>query len=356
MKIAVAAESAPARTFVPLLEKLDMETIGLSHGPGAKELLQPYCSEIHPIGQGRGAGAQKRSNSQIAKLVIKDILKARRALQGKGVGLVLTCGNAGDVRKAISAANILRIPTLHIEQDIYNPIEMIAFSNLITAPSEDYKNYLENNYSLKNVHNIGGYPMAAYVSKMNILGKEEIKNQYGVDEFVLLALGGDLKGEDIPPLIQVMESLEKTVLVAPFRFSPEFVRSQVSSNHIRVLDGFVDLPSIMNASQALVYGAGMGITLEAGILKVPSIKIAGFHHQHASVDLARVLGIKVLDINQIPSGFDDLKKPDGDYLVDSAQIAINNLISLITNFNNEKRSKSGFKSLKKIWNARSQFR
>ena len=39
----------------------------------------------------------------------------------------MTCGNAGDVRKGISASKILRIPNLHIEQDIYNPIEMIAF-------------------------------------------------------------------------------------------------------------------------------------------------------------------------------------------------------------------------------------
>jgi UDP-N-acetylglucosamine:LPS N-acetylglucosamine transferase len=356
MKIAVAAEMAPARTFIPVLEKLDMEIMGLSHGLGAEELLRPYCSEIYAIGEGRGAGSQKRSNAQIAKLVLNDILKARSALQGNGVDLVLTCGNAGDVRKAISAANLLRIPTLHIEQDIYNPIEMIAFSNLITAPSENYKNYLQNNYGLNNVHNIGGYPMASYVSKMPLMEKEDIKNQFNVDEFVVLALGGDLKGEDIPELIQTMETLEKNVLVAPFRFSPDFVRTFVKSDHLKILEGFVDLPSIMNAAQAVVYGAGMGITIEAGLLKVPSIKIAGFHHKHASVDLAHDLGIKVLDINQIPSGFDDLKKPDGDYLIDGAQKATDNLISLINNFQQEKKSKSGFGSLKKIWNARSQFR
>jgi UDP-N-acetylglucosamine:LPS N-acetylglucosamine transferase len=356
MKIAVAAEMAPARTFIPLLEKLDMEIIGLSHGQGVEELLNPYCNEIYSIGHGRGTGAQKRSNSEIAKLVIQDILKARRALQGKGVDLVLSCGNAGDVRKAISAANLLRIPNLHIEQDIYNPIEMIAFSNLVTAPSAEYKIYLKDNYGLKNVYNIGGYPMAAYVNEMSLVEKEEVKSQFNVDEFILLALGGDLKGEDISELIRTMESLEKTVLVAPFRFSADYVRNLVKSKQIKVLDGFVDLPSIMRASQAVVYGAGMGITIEAGVLQVPAIKIAGFHHEHASVDLAKELGIKVLDINQIPDGFHDLKKPNGEYLINDAERAVDNLISLINNFDMKKKSKSGLGSLRKIWDARSQFR
>lgn len=62
---------------------------------------------------------------------------------------MLTCGNAGDVRKGIISANILHIPVLHIEQDIYNPIEMIAFADIITAPSKDYKEYLEREYLLK---------------------------------------------------------------------------------------------------------------------------------------------------------------------------------------------------------------
>lgn len=364
MKIAIAAELAPARTLIPVLEKLDAEIIGLAHGPGSGELLAPYCSEIYSIGQGRGAGACKRSNAQIGYLVMKDILKAVRAMQGKGIDLMITCGNAGDVRKGLVAANLLRIPTLHIEQDIYNPIEMMAYANVVTVPSREYQEYLEKQYGLKNVKNIQGYPMAYYVHNMELMDKNKVKALYGVDEFILVALGGDLKVEQLPELLKAVKTLEKPVLIAPFRFSKDYVQSLVKSatgykssyNNIRVLEGHVDLPSIMNASQTLIYGAGMGITIEAGVLGVSSIKIAGFHHKHASVDLAEKLGIKVLHISDIPLEIASISTPDSQGLVENAEKAIDNLVKIINSFNNLKEPKSGFKSLKMIWNARSEFR
>ena len=152
MRIAVIAEMAPAKAFIPIIKELDAEIIGLTHGHGVKELMGQYCTEIHSIGQSRGQGAQKRSNSKIASLVMEDIWRVIRSLKGKNIDILMTCGNAGDVRKGISASKILGIPNFHIEQDIYNPIEMIAFSNLITVPSEHYKDYVINKYGLKNVH------------------------------------------------------------------------------------------------------------------------------------------------------------------------------------------------------------
>lgn len=360
MKIAIAAELAPARTLIPVLEKLDFEIIGLAHGTGSKELLAPYCSEIYSIGQGRGAGARKRSNAQIGYLVMKDIFKAARAMQGKKIDLMITCGNAGDVRKGLAAANLLRIPTLHVEQDIYNPIEMMAYADVVTAPSREYQEYLEKQYGLKNVKNIQGYPMAYYVHNMELMDENKVKDLYGVDEFILVALGGDLKIKQLPELVKAVKTLEQPVLIAPFRFGRDHVKSLVESatgyNNIQVLEGYVDLPSIMNASQALIYGAGMGITIEAGVLGVPSIKIAGFHHKHASVDLAEKLGIKVLHISDIPLEIASISTPDGRRLVENAEKAIDNLVEIINSFNNLREPKSGFKSLKKIWNARSEFR
>lgn len=360
MKIAIAAELAPARTLIPVLEKLNAEIIGLAHGPGAEELLTPHCSQIYSIGQGRRAGARKRSNAQIASLVIKDILKTVRAIQGKGIDLMITCGNAGDVRKGLAAANLLRIPTLHIEQDIYNPIEMIAYADLVTAPSNEYREYLEKQYNLKNVKNIQGYPLAYYVHNMDLMAKNEAKDIYEVDGFVLVALGGDLKSEQLPKLVNAVKKLEKPVLIAPFRFDSEHVQNLVeaspNSNNVKVLEGYVNLPSIMLAADALIYGAGMGITLEAGVLEVPSLKIAGFHHKHASVDLAQKLGIKVVDISDIPREIINIPVPDGRGLVENAEKSIDNLVEIINSFDDLKKSKGGFKSFKKIWNARSQFR
>ena len=207
MRIAVIAEMAPAKAFIPIIKELDAEIIGLTHGHGVKELLGQYCTEIHSIGESRGQAAKKRSNPKIASLVIEDIWRVIRFLKGKDVDLLMTCGNAGDVRKGISASKILRIPDLHIEQDIYNPIEMIAFSNLITVPSEQYKNYVIEKYGLKNVHVIGGYPMASYVNDMSIEKSNIIQGKYGIDEFAVLVFGGDVKSEDIPKIIQEVEKL-----------------------------------------------------------------------------------------------------------------------------------------------------
>ena len=103
--------------------------------------------------------------------------------------LVITCGNSGDVRKGILAAKKLDIPVLHMEQDIYNPIEMIAYANLITVPNNVAQKNLKKMYGIKNTFNIRGYPQAEYVNRMKLESKEEIYEKYGVDDFYVLFLG-----------------------------------------------------------------------------------------------------------------------------------------------------------------------
>jgi len=356
MRIAVIAEMAPAKAFIPIIKELDAEIIGLTHGHGVKELLGQYCTEVHSIGESRGQTAKKRSNPKIASLVIEDIWSVIRSLKGKDVDLLMTCGNAGDVRKGIFASKILRIPDLHIEQDIYNPIEMIAFSNLITVPSELYKNYVIEKYRLNNVHVIGGYPMASYVNDMSIEDSNIIKARYGIDEFAVLVFGGDVKSENIPKIIQEVEKLDENFLIIPFRFSTDFVKKFISSPKLKVIDGYVELPSLINASSYMIYAAGMGLTIEAGVLEVPSIKIAGFHRKHSSVDLAKELGIQVTEIDEISSAVNNLKVPKGDWLIKNGKKSVSNVLDLIDNYDNIKSKASGVGSCKKIWNARSEFR
>ena len=186
--IAIAGEITPSKTIIPIIEKLKEreaegklsfkinKIIGLYHGESSRDFLEPYCSETYSIGEGRRG--KKNSTGKLAYLISKDILKSFNALKGKDIDLLITAGNAGDVRKAIVAANILKIPVLHIEQDIYNPIEVISQANLVTVPSNGYKEYLEKNYNLKNVVNIEGYPMAKYVdnyiNQENLIDKDEI--------------------------------------------------------------------------------------------------------------------------------------------------------------------------------------
>ena len=47
---------------------------------------------------------------------------------------------------------------------------------------------------------------------------------------------------------------------------------------------------------------------------------------------------------------------DGLKMVKNAEKSVDSLLSIINNFEDLKKSKSGFTSLKKIWNARSEFR
>ena len=368
--IAIAGEITPSKTIIPIIQKLREyekeeklnfkinKIIGLFHGESSKAFLEPYCDEVHSIGEGR-RGA-KNSTGKLAYLISKDILKSFNALKGKGIDLLITAGNAGDVRKAIVAANILRIPILHIEQDIYNPIEVISQANLVTVPSEEYKAYLEKEYKLQNVININGYPMAKYVDNFikedNLVDKDEIYGEYGMKEFVLAVFGGDLKDEDIEPLIRSIEELNLKALIAPYRFDRNMVQDLVLSPNIKVLPQYVDLLSFMNAASHLIYAAGMGMTIEAGVFNIPSLKIEGFHKTHGSVDLAKSLDIPIVKIDEIPDAFENLHEHKESDLVKNSELAIEKVVDAINNFDEKSLKRSGFKSTKQIWNSRKAFR
>ncbi|MCL2114942.1 MAG: hypothetical protein FWH29_01840 [Methanobrevibacter sp.] len=407
--IAIACELAPAKTLIPIIEKLkELESnnqlhksktniVALSHGEGTEQILKPYVNEIFSIGKGRSSGKTKKNNFKLAYLIFKDIIKAIKALRGKHIDLLISCGNAGDVRKSIAAANFLKIPVLHIEQDIYNPIELISFADLITVPSKKYESYLKNSYGIINIKNIGGYPMASYVHDYITNGKlktkDEIFKEWNIDKndfnnFILFVLGGDLKEADLNDLILAINKIDFPILIAPYRFKKEYIENLITSsrdsktstlkkedlknfintaneptNHISklqkimVLEGFSDILSLMSVSKAIVFGAGMGMTIETGVLKIPSIKIAGFHKVHGSVDLANNLKIPILEINEIPDKINNLanlNKPQGDLVIDS-QVAIEKIINIINNFD-FKSKKNRFKSMKAIWKKRSEFR
>lgn len=369
MNIAIAAEITPAKTLIPVIEKLKKlnsenklkwnlnKIIGLYHGEGAKKLLKPYCEELISIGEGRGK--TKHKTGELVYLISKDIIKAFNGLKGKNIDLLITVGNAGDVRKSIVAANILRIPILHIEQDIYNPIEMISHANLITVPSKKYLKLLKDKYKIKNVLNIGGYPMAKYVEDniktKNLKDKNEIFKEYKINNFILVVLGGDLKDKDIPKLIQTLEKLDKNILIAPYRFNKEIVESYIVSPLIKVLNQYVDLLSFINAADTLIYAAGMGMTIEAGVINTPSLKIEGFHKTHGSVDLANLLEIPIVKISEIPKNINSLNSLKSEDLIKNSEIAINNLVDIINDFDFSLK-KSGLKSTKFIWNSRKEFR
>lgn len=369
--IAVAGEITPSKTIIPIIQKLREyekegklnfkinKIIGLYHGESSKDFLKPYSDELYSIGEGRRG--EKKSNAKLAFLISKDILKSFNALKGNDIDLLITAGNAGDVRKSIVAANLLKIPVFHIEQDIYNPIEVISQANLVTVPSQEYKEYLEKNYGINNVVNIGGYPMGKYVDnyirdEKNLIDKDEIYGEYGMKDFVLVVLGGDLRDEDIMPLIRSIEELNLKALIAPYRFDRNMVQDLILSPNIKVLPQYVDLLSFMNAASHLIFAAGMGMTIEAGVFNIPSLKIEGFHKTHGSVDLAKSLNIPIVKIEEIPQAFENLPEQKESDLVKNSEVAIEKVADLINEFDAKDLSRSGFKSTKKIWDSRKVYR
>lgn len=421
MKIAIAAEIVPAKTMVPVIKLLkektetigeegeELEIISLVHGNGARDILEPYSNEIYSIGQGRRADGKKRNPIALAYLILKDIAKATNALRGKNIDILITCGNAGDVRKGIAAANILSIPIIHLEQDIYNPIELISYANLIATTSKTYSEYLDSNYNINNPQNINGYPMATYINEEITNHNNHLINSSNSDldsnhdkastsDFILVFLGGDLRREDLPKLFTEIKNIisitNYNIIIAPYRFNKEYIESLIEDlveiydvkcilnpNKVSVTNNYVDLIPLMQSCKAMIYGAGMGLTIEAAVLSTSSIKIEGFHKKHASIDLANSMGIPVVSINDISNALTNLSPPNFD-IVDNGNIATNNFVDLIfelynsinctdttnitkinntisnTNTNNktDKFKKSGFRSLKAIWNARKEFR
>ncbi|WP_407413668.1 hypothetical protein [Methanobrevibacter sp.] len=356
MNIAVVAETAPAKALIPIIENIDTNILSLTHSEGAMELLGPYSNEILSIGEGRRSTTKKRSNFTIAKLVLKDTFHTYNALKKRDIDLTLTCGNAGDVRKGITASKKLNIPKLHIEQDIYNPIEMIAYADLITVPNKVAMKQLKEMYDITNTVNINGYPLAEYVSRVPILEQEKVYEQYKRDDFYVLFLGGDTRASDIPEIIREVEKIDKTIFVIPFRFETSTITPHITKDNIHVIEGYVDLISLMNASQGVIYCAGMGVTIEVGALEVPSVKILGFHTQHASNDLAQDLGINVASAHDINHAVSRMKKPQGKRLIKNGCKASLKVAELTTNMDLFDQNCGGLSSLRKIWNQRKQYR
>lgn len=356
MNIAVVAETAPAKTLIPVIEKLNDNITSLTHSEGAEKLLRPYSSEVLPIGKGRRNTTTKRSDLTIGRLVLQDTFRTYKALKSADAELVLTCGNAGDVRKGIFAAKKLKIPKLHIEQDLYNPIEMIAYADLITVPNRHAKKILKKMYGITNTVNIKGYPQAEYVNRVPIMDPEEIYRHYGINDFYVLFLGGDTRASDIPRIIQEVQKLDKIILIIPYRFEAKSISKFITRKGVYVIDGYVDLISLMNASQGVIYCAGMGVTIEVGALSVPSVKLLGFHTQHASNDLAQSLGIDVVSEYDIEYAVGHMKKPHGSRLIKNGSKASIKVAELTRDMRMFDNSNGGRKSLKLIWDQRKKYR
>lgn len=356
MDIAVVAETAPAKTLIPVIDKLNDNIISLTHSVGAEKLLKPYSVDVFSIGEGRRNTTAKRSNLTIGKLVLKDTLRTYKALKRQNVDLVLTCGNAGDVRKGISAAKKLNIPKLHIEQDLYNPIEMIAYADLITVPNTHAKKILRKKYGIYNTVNIKGYPQAEYVSKVQITDPETIYKHYGMDDFYVLFLGGDTRGSDIPEIIYMVQKLNKVIFIIPYRFEATAISKYVTRRGVYIIDGYVDLISLMNASQGVIYCAGIGVTIEVGALSVPAVKLLGFHTEHASNDLAQSLGIDVISVYDIPYAVNHMRKPHGSRLVKNGCKASIKVAELTRDMSMFDTTSGGTKSMRLIWNQRKKYR
>jgi hypothetical protein len=179
---------------------------------------------------------------------------------------------------------------------------------------------------------------------------------YGISDFYVLFLGGDTRPEDIPEMIRQVEMLSHNVLVIPYRFDVAYVSKFITKKGVYIIDGDVDLISLMNASDGVIYCSGMGVTIEVGALSVPAVKVLGFHKEHASNDLALSIGINVVSIYEIHNAVEHMKTPFGSRLVKNGSKASYKVAELAKNMDMFGGNSGGLSSLRKIWNQRKKYK
>jgi predicted glycosyltransferase len=142
-----------------------------------------------------------------------------------------------------------------------------------------------------------------------------------MNEYIFLVLGGDLRKKDISDLIKTLIKYNLPIVIAPYRFDKnlveKIVKEIITNINILILDNYVDVVSLTKYCKVLIYGAGMELTIEARILKKPTIKIDGFHKLQCSIDLAKHLNIPVIKIQNLSENIDNLNEITGDLIKDS---------------------------------------
>jgi len=307
-------EPSPAKNLIPVFEELRSrghEPLVYGHGKGA-EVLRWEGVETRTLGRPR------RRSRLAPALFALDLTRVllRELLDGPDVAL--TSGNTGDARKTLLSSKILGVPSVHVEMDVYNPVEAIKLATIVAVPEQASDPGIEG----PEVTTVAGPPIAAYVADRHLKGKIPGPVPEDVEGRVLVCLGGDVTEEQARRLLHTLEPLNPYVV--PFRVDapPRFDTP----------DGFIDLPGAMMKAETVVFSGGFGVTVEACLVAGKAVKVSGVHERHFSHEVAEMCGLEVLDVDSIEGPEDVLsgaRKPDGGWLIRAGRDAVREITDIV---------------------------
>ncbi len=300
-------EPSPAKNLIPVFEELTdrgYEVAVYGHGEGA-EVLAWEGIEAPTLGR-------PRRRSRLAPVLFAlDLTRVllREILDGPSVAV--TSGNTGDARKTLLASKALGIPSLHVEMDVYNPVEAIRFATAVAVPEQapDF------DPGGPEVIEISGPPIAAYIADRHLKGRVPGPVPEDVKGRVLVCLGGDVTEDQALGLLEALRPVDPYVV--PFRVEapPGFDRP----------DTFIDLPGAMMEAKAVIFAGGFGVTVEACLVARKAVKVSGVHDRHFSHEVAKACGIRVLNVEEVNDPEDVLaecSEPDGGWLIRAGRDAV----------------------------------
>ncbi|WP_456482538.1 hypothetical protein [Methanopyrus sp.] len=316
MKAFSLVEPSPAKNLIPVWERLleeGWEVAAYGHGRGV-EVLKWEGIETESLGKPR------RRQGMLGYVGFSiDLIRTVRALASERASVVLSSGNTGDARKSLIAARVLRVPSVHLEMDVYNPVEVIRWATRVLVPfSEDWAEVLERRTGVK-ARVVSGAPLAQYLADRHLSGyiPGPVPDEY--EGRVLVCLGGDITEEGARRLLSDLRDHDPVVV--PFRVSPpegfECVRE------------FVDLPGLMMLADTVVFTGGFGVTIEACVVAKKAVKVSEVHPRHLSHWIAEESGVPVMYLNE-GSGAEDAvrmaRKPRGKWLVRRGRSAVAEIV------------------------------
>ncbi|WP_457620257.1 hypothetical protein [Methanopyrus sp.] len=319
MKAFSLVEPSPAKNLLPVWERLleeGWEVAVYGHGRGI-EILKWEGIETERLGKPR----RKQGLFGYVGFSI-DLIRTVRVLASERASVVLSSGNTGDARKSLIASRMLGIPSVHLEMDVYNPVEAVRWATRVLVPfSDKWTEVLERRVGVK-AETVSGAPLAQYLADRHLSGRipGPVPEEY--EGRVLVCLGGDITEKGARRLLSDLKDHDPVVV--PFRVNPP--------EGFECVQEFVDLPGVMMLADTVVFAGGFGVTIEACVTAKKAVKVSEVHPEHLSHWIAEESGVPVMYLNEGPGTEDAVqmaRKPRGGWLIRRGRSAVAEIVEEI---------------------------
>ncbi len=309
-------EPSPAKNLLPVFERLEREGWDVrvyGHGRGA-EVLRWEGRDAPTLGRSRrGEGWRGYLGFAV------DLARVAARMARDRPSVVLSSGNTGDARKSLLAAAALRVRSVHVEMDVYNPVEAVRFASRVLVPfSREFARRLRRRVRVE-PEVIPGPPLAQYLAERHLRGRVPGPVPRECEGRVLVCLGGDVTTRGARRLLERLSEHEP--LVVPFRVDAPSWCDRV--------EGFVDLPGAMMVADVVVFSGGFGVTIEACVVGRRAVKVWERHPRHLSHWIARESGVPVLSLEEAVEvdPVSVAERPEGGWLVRGGEEAVDRILA-----------------------------